>query len=179
MAEQYEVSVVNGRIAAVKVDGEWLRIISFGAGVQSTCMLFMGLEGLFGEPPDAAVFADTGWEPAQVYAHLEWVKTQVDIPIYVVSNGRNLYDDTFTGFNHSGKPFTDIPTFVLKADGKVGIGTRQCTRDYKIRPIHRQIREIAGRKKGAKKGVRVEQWIGISTDEAVRIPVDSQSLAPD
>ena len=34
----------------------------------------MAEEGEFGVKPDAAIFADTGWEPTPVIEHLEWLK---------------------------------------------------------------------------------------------------------
>ncbi|KKN55324.1 hypothetical protein LCGC14_0583140, partial [marine sediment metagenome] len=43
-----------------------LRILSLGAGVQSTAVLLMSCQGVL-PPLDAAVFADTGWEPKAVY----------------------------------------------------------------------------------------------------------------
>lgn len=47
-----------------------LRVISLGAGVQSTTMALMAAAGEIGPMPDCAIFADTGWEPAAVYEHL-------------------------------------------------------------------------------------------------------------
>lgn len=46
-----------------------LRVLSLGAGVQSTTLALMAAHGEI-EPPDCAIFADTQWEPAEVYAHL-------------------------------------------------------------------------------------------------------------
>lgn len=48
-----------------------LTIISLGAGVQSTTMALMAAAGELEPMPDAAIFADTGWEPKAVYAHCE------------------------------------------------------------------------------------------------------------
>ena len=45
-----------------------LRILSLGAGVQSTTLLYMMLNGDV-EPVDHIIFADTGWEPEPVYEH--------------------------------------------------------------------------------------------------------------
>jgi hypothetical protein len=47
---------------------------------------------------------------------------------------------------------------------------RQCTGEYKIVPIHRKVRDLAGltRRRSPDHAV-VEQWIGISVDEFVRI----------
>jgi 3'-phosphoadenosine 5'-phosphosulfate sulfotransferase (PAPS reductase)/FAD synthetase len=41
-----------------------VRVISLGAGVQSTTVLLLAHRGeLPGGPVDYAIFADTGWEP--------------------------------------------------------------------------------------------------------------------
>ena len=39
-----------------------LRILSLGAGVQSTALLLMSIRGEI-DRRDCAIFADTGWEP--------------------------------------------------------------------------------------------------------------------
>ncbi len=51
------------------------------------------------------------------------------------------------------------------------MGRRQCTEHYKIRPIQRKIRELLGLTKGQRvpSGTAVELWLGISTDEAIRM----------
>lgn len=45
-----------------------LRVLSLGAGVQSTTLVLMAAHGVVGPMPDCAIFADTGWEPKAVYA---------------------------------------------------------------------------------------------------------------
>lgn len=40
-----------------------LRVLSLGAGVQSTTLALMAAHGEIGPMPDCAIFADTGWEP--------------------------------------------------------------------------------------------------------------------
>lgn len=47
-----------------------LRIISLGAGVQSTTLALMAAAGEIGPMPDCAIFADTQSEPTAVYRHL-------------------------------------------------------------------------------------------------------------
>src|SRR3954464_850519 len=72
-----------------------LRILSLGAGVQSTAVLLMALRGEFPDRPDCAIFADTGWEPAAVYEHLEWLEGEAEkggVPVHRVSAG-NLRQD--------------------------------------------------------------------------------------
>jgi len=46
-----------------------MRLLSLGAGVQSTVLALMSADGTLPKV-DGAVFADTGWEPKRVYEHL-------------------------------------------------------------------------------------------------------------
>src|SRR3546814_11724106 len=48
---------------------------------------------------------------------------------------------------------------------------RQCTGDFKIDPIRKKVRDLLGiaPRQRAPKSPQVEQWIGISVDEAVRM----------
>ena len=71
-----------------------LRVLSLGAGVQSSTVCLLSLTG---ELPrfDALIFADTGWEPKAVYAHLDRLEaaaTAARVPLYRVSAG-NLRAD--------------------------------------------------------------------------------------
>ena len=146
------------------------RFVSLGAGVQSTVLLLMGEQGAFGDPPDAAIFADTGWEPVQVYAHLDWLESQTSIPIHRVTGGSSLYDDTLSGVTHDGSKYCGIPAFMLNKNGKKGQSNRQCTSNYKVLPIHRKARELVGvgPRSHAPAGM-IEQWVGISKDEIHRM----------
>ena len=67
-----------------------LRVLSLGAGVQSTVMALMTMTGEIKDKPDCAIFSDTGAEPKNVYEHLEWLTKQLDYPVYIVSKG-NLF----------------------------------------------------------------------------------------
>ena len=67
-----------------------LTVISLGGGVQSTVMALMASRGAFDRVPDCAVFADTHWEPPNIYTHLDWLSKQLGFPLYVVGNGRSL-----------------------------------------------------------------------------------------
>ncbi len=150
-----------------------LKVISLGGGVQSTVMSLMAVEGGFGPVPDCAIFADTHWEPPSIYEHLEWMRGNLSFPIHVVDNGRSLREDVKSLTNHSDHPnFVDIPVFLKGRNGEGdGIGRRQCTTNYKIRPIRRKIRELLGLRPGQRvpHGTTVELWLGISTDEAMRM----------
>jgi hypothetical protein len=125
-------------------------------------------------PVDAAIFADTQWEPPKVYEWLNWLDSEIQrlpfaFPVYRVSEG-NLRDDIVAGRNTTGGRFAAVPWFVLNPDGSKGIGRRQCTSEYKLKPLRRKMRELAGLAKGQRsKGVVAEVLIGISTDEALRM----------
>ena len=148
-------------------------IISLGAGVQSTVVYLMAALGELEPTPEAAIFADTRWEPAHVYQHLDWLQSlELDIPIVRVSAG-DLYQNTWDGSRvKTGRkyPFTDIPAFTKHDDGSRGMGPRQCTEKYKIDPIRQKTREIIGRRPriSSARPPFVVQWMGISTDEWMR-----------
>ena len=150
-----------------------LTVISLGGGVQSSVMALMANEGAFDRIPDCAIFADTRWEPPSIYEHLTWLKDRLSFPLYVVDNGRSLREDVKALTNHSGsRNYVDIPVYLKGRDGEGdGIGRRQCTDNYKIRPIRRRIREMLGLRPRQRvpAGTSVELWLGISTDEAIRI----------
>lgn len=147
--------------------------LSLGAGVQSTTLALLAVEGVL-ERPDCAIFADTGWEPRAVYEHLARLRPVLEdagIDVHIVSKG-NLRNDLV----NEGSRFASIPYFTLapegltrdvlhvddcdRADGdcgcpvsdprpltrreRSGIGRRQCTSDYKLMPIRRKLRELLG-----------------------------------
>ena len=128
----------------------------------------MAVVGAVGPKPDVAIFADTQSEPAYVYEELDRLEAWGDIPIERPSAG-SLKDAIRKGTNSTGQRFASVPFWVDSA-GSAGLGRRQCTREYKIDVVKRQIREILGLKKGERAAgrYRVEQWIGISVDEAQR-----------
>lgn len=87
-----------------------LRVLSLGAGVQSTVMAIMADEGAFGDKPDCAIFADTGWEPKGVYEHLDWLEGVLSYPVYRVSEG-NIREDHIAGTKDVGARFAGMPLF--------------------------------------------------------------------
>jgi hypothetical protein len=171
-----------------------LKVLSLGVGVQSTTILRKSLIGPAHERPDLAIFSNTQWESRAVYDHLATLKDlakEYDFPIIEVTAG-NIREDALS----SSKRVVSMPLFVQSRDGKVSntwfeedfeleIVTneikrktkgaysklrRQCTREYKLEPINRAIREYLGYKPGQRiPAGSVEMWIGISTDEIERI----------
>ena len=152
--------------------------ISLGAGVQSSVMLLMADRGEISPMPAAALFADTGWEPDQVYQHLTWLETEVrNIPVIRLNEGRQLYEESWNGRTNSGRNDTIIPAHTLNSALRVKLlASRECTREYKIRPIQRGIGRLINRPKGSRQPEpRAIQWLGISTDEAMRIKPSDRS----
>jgi len=147
-----------------------MKILSLGAGVQSTTLALMAASGELGEVPDCAIFADTGAEPKSVYEHLKRLKAFVPFPIYEVQAG-NIRSDLIKGTNSGGsKRFASIPFFLDRGKQGIGMARRQCTSEYKIIPINKKVRELLGYKPRQRiPNDAAEMWIGISTDEAIRM----------
>ena len=146
-----------------------LRVLSLGAGVQSTTLALMIEKG---EIPmvDCAIFADTMSEPKKVYEHLDWLEKQLSYPIYRVTKG-NLREDTIKAVNNNVRVAMS-PFFTRnKKTGKKGMMMRQCTQDYKIQPLIKKVRELlgVGFRQRVPKDKKVTQIFGISYDEMARM----------
>lgn len=143
-----------------------LNVISLGAGVQSSTMALMAAHGEITPMPDCAIFADTHGEPKEVYEWLDWLEKQLPFPVHRVSAGnlseksteiKTTLDGERTYLKHS------VPVFVLRPEGGKGMAVRQCTRDFKIEPIRKEVRKL-----GASTKTPCTTWIGISLDEVIR-----------
>jgi hypothetical protein len=144
-----------------------IRVLSFGAGVQSTTLLRMMIAGEV-EPAQHVVFADTGWEPAAVYDHLQVMRAEAEAAgmiFHIVSAG-NIREDAL----NPTQRFASVPVHVVSLQGKPVMGRRQCTSEYKLKPLSLKQREIAGLARGQQcKEHRITTVIGISWDEAQRM----------
>lgn len=144
------------------------KILSLGAGVQSTTVALLAVHGEI-EPPAHAIFADTGWEPKAVYDHLEWLKPVMEdagIPVHIVSHG-NIREDALSAENK----FQTMPVFSSREHGGRGMGARQCTWKYKIDPVTKKQRELIGlkfRQRWTPEHGYVRNMMGISVDEIQR-----------
>lgn len=90
-----------------------LRVLSLGAGVQSTTLALMAAHGEFEAMPDCAIFADTGWEPRAVMDHLAWLASGnvLPFPVHIISRG-NLREDLLQkATGKVDKRFAAIPFF--------------------------------------------------------------------
>jgi len=76
-----------------------MRILSLGAGVQSSCLALMAQEGLTKHKPDYMIFADTGWEPSFVYEHVEYLKKAITICPIITVERSNIREDLIRAAN--------------------------------------------------------------------------------
>jgi 3'-phosphoadenosine 5'-phosphosulfate sulfotransferase (PAPS reductase)/FAD synthetase len=109
-----------------------LVVFSFGGGVDSTGMLFeFDRQGYM---PDLLIFADTGGERPDIYAHIEklnkWLKKKWGKQIIIVKNKETLYDEC-------------IRRETLPA---LAMGFHTCSQKHKIRPIAKYLRANGHRK---------------------------------
>ena len=135
-------------------------------------MCLLAEQGAFGVKPDYAIFADTKWEPQSVYDNVEWLQSQVSYPIVTTNNGRSLRQDVIDGVNAQGAPWMTIPVYLADEDGgNAGINWRQCTKNYKLDPIRRTVQRLLGvrPRQNLSPETHVEMWLGITTDEALRV----------
>ena len=92
-----------------------LRVLSLGAGVQSTTLALMAAHGEIGPMPDCAIFADTSWEPPAVYEQLRWLTSGnvLPFPVHVVSGG-NLREDLIRRGSIRAGRFVTVPFFLRR-----------------------------------------------------------------
>ena len=143
-----------------------LNIINLGAGVQSSTMALMAAHGEITPMPDCAIFADTGAEPDGVYKWLDWLESVLPFRVHRAQSG-NLREEILGAMQGKNRMDGRPPFFTFSG----GMLNRQCTQDFKIRPIQKKVGELIGHIPRSRwsKEVMVEQWIGISTDEAQRM----------
>jgi hypothetical protein len=143
-----------------------MKIISLGMGVQSTALYLMSSIEKY-DKADYAIFADPQAESKETYKMLnwllEWRKKNNGIPI-IINRDHNILNDTLNGVNALGRKYLTIPAH---SESKSMV-MRQCTGEYKIRPVLKEIRKLYNLKKGQRLPT-TELWLGISIDEASRM----------
>lgn len=151
------------------------KYLSLGAGVQSGTLVEMIVEGKL-PPVDFVIFSDTGDEPDYVYKYVDYLRTRLsdlNIPLEIVRNGNIIKD-----IHREKERFAAIPVFTV-INEKIGRLRRQCTKEYKIVPIEKRVRQKMlelGKAKRYKNGaihvnkdVNVIGWLGLSLDEVQRM----------
>lgn len=136
-----------------QLDG-MMRVLSLGAGVQSSTIALMMARGVI-RPAQHAIFADTQWEPLAVYEWLAWLEKQLPFPVHRVTQG-DLRERVL--HPRKAEDYYLVPWHV-----RGGIGRRQCTNRYKVIPLRRKMRALVGPRG------HVEVCIGISLDEVHRM----------
>ena len=134
-----------------------LRVLSLGAGVQSSTVAMMMKHGEI-EPAEFAVFADTGAEPVAVYHYLNWLEANRGRPLVRTMQGEGLtrqIEDACAGKSRRASQ----PPMFTENGGKI---MRKCTQDFKIAPIYRAIQARRNKRP-------VVQIFGISFDEMRRM----------
>lgn len=156
-----------------------LTVQSNGMGQQSVALYLMASTGVLPRF-DYSIFCDPGAELPETYEYLEWLKDWAKknngIPIIHV-DGMDIVKDLNNGRNSTGQTFASIPAFTESSKstkyvvGQRGYGMlrRQCTNEYKIEPLKRQLRKIYGL--GPRKWfpVGTSILIGITLEEVGRI----------
>lgn len=124
-----------------------MKILSCGAGMQSTALALMSVEnklkGYMIHPLvpiyDLIVFCDLGGEPFWLYEQVAFIAAackKAGIPFVVLQ--ADLYSDYMQDFGQ--KRVTSIPFWTLAPDGKKAKMRRNCTLDYKINRIQQYAR---------------------------------------
>ena len=126
-----------------------LRVLSFGAGVQTTALAILNATGRIERPATDLVLADTGGEHPETYRYLRehftpWALSH-GLTLHTVSMPETLYDYSYLR--------QMVPS----------INTRWCTTMAKVRPINRWLKA-----QGATAKQPALMQIGISVDESHR-----------
>ena len=123
-----------------------------------------------------ALRADPGMENSESYAYADFIESwaaAADIDCRVAP-GPDLYEDLI-GLDGSEARLDNPPYWTKDEKGKIGRLRQKCTRNYKIAPMDRFIRQYLedhfgiSRKTGHVGDGVVEKWIGFTKDEAHRI----------
>lgn len=148
-----------------------VHVLSYGGGTQSTALLLMALKGeVNGVIPDYIIFCDTGWESEATYNWVnkinQYIKLNFNKEIIRTCNG-NIRKDIAQA--KKGHRMATLPYYTKDKEGKKGILRRQCTYEYKILPMRREIRKQLGYAPRKRVKEIVHLWKGISTDEVQRM----------
>ena len=137
-----------------------MKILSFGAGMQSTALALMSCENSLslkkGQPMphpdvpiyDLVIFCDLGMEPSWVMDQVRFTQdacAQVKMSFKILDSP--LHEDFMRNFGE--RRTVSIPWWTLRGDGHKAKMPRNCTIDYKIEVIAKYVRwEVLGYRKG-------------------------------
>lgn len=161
-----------------------MKILSFGAGMQSTALALMSCENamISDSPPNPAVpiydlviYCDLGMEPPWVYKQMEFVRDACEkAGIRFEKLDTHLYEHLMT--NYGERRTVSIPWWTVNPDdGKKGkVSRRFCTLDFKTAKISKFIKhEVLGYRKFQRKMNPAdlkghEMHLGFSAEEKKR-----------
>jgi len=161
-----------------------MKILSCGAGMQSTALALMSCENALAaskgrafpneEVPiyDLVIFCDLGMEPSWVRKQWEFIVSSCkSVGIETVKLDTDLYGHLMKNFGE--RRTVSIPWWTLRDDGKKSKMPRNCTVDFKVEMISKYIRwQVLGYRKGQRlKDCDIkthEMHMGFSTEEARR-----------
>jgi hypothetical protein len=147
--------------------------LSLGAGVQSSALLVLACTTDAVPTPDVAIFADTGDEPYWVYDYFKLlVEFGAEHGVEVISTQNplgKLSDAAINGRASGEQRFVSLPTYVPTDQGRGVPLRRMCTKDFKIDPIQRKVRELLGYRPRQRIKENVRAMLGISLDEIQRM----------
>jgi hypothetical protein len=144
--------------------------LSLGAGVQSSALLVLSCTDDRVPKCDHALFSDTGDEPQYVYDYLEVLTEYASRHgIEVLTAQQGVLSADVLERKKVGKAFVSVPLYTIAMDGKKGLLRRQCTREYKIDPMSKKVRELLGYKPRQRMRHRVRSMLGITIDETRRM----------
>ena len=133
-----------------------MKILSFGAGMQSTALALMACENAMNDPApypmvpvyDAVIFCDLGLEPLWVHTQMEFTRKACEAAgIFFKVLDTPLYQDFVENFGE--RRTISIPWWTLRKDGHKSKMPRYCTLDYKVETISKYVRwELIGYRKG-------------------------------
>ena len=157
-----------------------MKILSFGAGMQSTALALMSCENAINKTVvhplvpvyDAVIFCDLGLEPSWVSKQAEFVRKSCESSgIFYKVLDTPLYQDFMENFGE--RRTISIPWWTLKDDGHKSKMPRNCTIDYKVNEITKYVRwDLLGYKKGQRlrsDDIKThEMHMGFSAEESRR-----------
>lgn len=140
-----------------------MRVISLGWGVQSYTLAAMAALGEL--QADFALHSDTHWEKTATYTFIRkwqpWLESK-GLRVVTVGQPNQVVVEKYTGS-------TDIPAFTATESKTGGQLRRQCTLDWKIKPMRRWLRDELERMGIKQSPGCVTQLLGISLDEYQRM----------
>ena len=133
-----------------------MKILSCGAGMQSTALALMSCENAKAGRPvhplvpiyDAIIYCDLGFEPPWVAKQVDFIRracASSGLPFKVLKSP--LYSDFIRNFGE--RRTISIPWWTLRDDGHKSKMPRNCTIDYKVELISKYVRwDLLGYQKG-------------------------------